>query len=264
MGVSIPSGKNYAACYRPGQLSIAVDADRDGVDDQCESELAVAFQPQLVFDFWDCEIRRQPQYAVRQKYSNDWGGVILIFYAISYMYDCGPEGHYGDSEWIIVEVGPSTNSTYGPWSLKYATLSAHWGAPTDHTAGYAAQDLEDAIGSNGFGAPRIWVSVGKHSNYRTQLVCDTAGWFNLDSCDHPIPYIATIPVSGAAQNLGSSTWPFKGQLGSPVPDGIVGSSRVEYYWYNYHFCGWLQIPPPNPFFEYCAGRYQQSLVAYLF
>jgi len=232
MGVAIPSGKTYSQCYQPGAFDASVDRDQDGVDDGCEAELAVAFRPQLVFDIYDCETRRQPYFAVRQKQSPDWGGVILLFYAISYRYDCGPQPHRGDSEWIILEVGPSLNSSYAPWSLKYGTLSAHWKAPNDNTAGYEASDLEDAEGSPRFGAPRVWVSEGKHANYRTQTVCNTSGfWWNWDNCDHPYSFFFTLDFTGA-HNLGSSGVQFIGGPNSPVYDRLDNSGLYEYYWHH--------------------------------
>ncbi len=227
------------------------------MDDACEAELAIAFRPQLVTDWNDCETRRQPHFAVKQKYSNDWGGVILIFYAISYIYDCGPNGHRGDTEWIILEVGPSTNPSYAPWSLKYGTLSAHWGTYIDQTAGYAAQDLEDAEGSPGFGAPRIWVARGKHANYRTQTSCNTSGLWNWDNCDSPMPYYFTLSFGGG-QNLGTSSIPFVGAANSPVYDAINYSGRYEFYWVPGSFCGWIASGIE------CAKTYEKSLVPYGF
>jgi hypothetical protein len=260
MGVAIPSGKTYSDCYQPGVFDATVDRDQDGVSDVCEAELAIAFRPQLVFDAWDCEIRKQPQFASRQKVSPDWGGVILLFYAVSYIYDCGPWGHRGDTEWIILEVGPSTDASYAPWSLKYGTLSAHWKAANDNTAGYASQNLEDAEGSPGFGAPRIWVSKGKHANYRTQTVCNTSGfWWNWDSCDNPVGLYATLNF-GAEQNLGAFTAQFIGGINSPVYDAINYSGRYEYYWVPGDFCGWIALSDQPD----CATSYEKSLTAYGF
>lgn len=181
--------------------------------------------------------------------------------------------HRGDSEWIIEEVGPSNLADH-PWALKYATLSAHWGEPgwIDNTAGYAARDLEDAQGSPGFGAPRIWVSKGKHANYRTQAVCNGQWLGYQDSCSWvigpncfvgfacPNPTYFTLDFA-ASKNLGSHTVPFVGAAGSPVYDPIYFSGRPEYYWVPSEqggdFCGWLA---PNGYA--CAGAYQHSLTAY--
>ncbi len=283
MGVSIPSGRRFYDCYRPGYFSSLEDRDLDGVSDSCENELAIAFSPQLVLDAADCEVRRQPAFAVREKVSPDWGPVIQIFYAISYMYDCGPFGHRGDSEWIIEEVGPSNLSPpNGPWALKYATLSAHWGDPgwIDNTAGYAARDLEDAQGSPGFGPPRIWVSSGKHANYRTQSVCNGHWGGFQENCDSPIgpgcyPFLpcpnptyfglgigfgsggSSRPVPGYVINLGSHLVPFIGAAGNGVPDWITGSPLAEFYWIGAPFCGWVAANGQE-----CAGSYTRSLTAY--
>lgn len=217
----------------------------------------------------DCDTRRQPYFASRYKSSNEWGDVILIFYAISYVYDCGPpftcgnsipwcDTHRGDSEWIIVEVGRYTSSTR-PWALKAATLSAHWRTDNDQTAGYQAEDLEDAEGSPGFGAPRIWVAEDKHANYRSESVCDSSGPFNLDNCDNPDGLYHTLDIA-AAYNLGRFTIPFVGALASPVYDRHSNNGNAEYYWVQTsRFCGWSYYTSGD-----CAGPYEESLRAYGF
>lgn len=260
MGVSIPSGMSYGDCYRPGQFDTTTDRDQDGVHDVCESELAIAFRPQMKFDAFDCETRRQPHFAVRQRDHPDFGPVIYIFYAISYLHDCGPLGHNGDSEWIILEVGPSVDPSHGPWSLKYGTLSAHWKAPNDNTAGYEARDLEDAENSPGFGAPRIWASKGKHANYRTRVVCNTSGFWNTDSCDAPSPYYFTL-VFEAGQNLGRREAQFIGSFDNRIPDYTNFSSNTEILWEEgIVFCGWLGPIPDRS----CSDSYFASLRAYGF
>lgn len=272
MGVSIPSGKTYADCYQPGGFNTTVDRDQDGVDDQCEAELALAFRPQMKLMQDDCDTRSAPHFAVRQKFSQDWGGVIYIFYAISYVYDCGPpftcttafpacDNHLGDSEWIILEVGPSANSSHGPWSLKFGTMSAHWQSENDQTAGYAAYDLEDADGSPGFGAPLIWAAEDKHANYRSQVSCDSSGWFNVDNCDNPWPAYFTLGF-GPEHNLGHGGpgREFIGSAGTPVPDRLTGNGNVEYFWTNSPaFCGWIYYVDGD-----CAASYNTSLTAYGF
>ncbi len=269
MGVALPSGKSFDDCYRPGQLDTSVDRDQDGVDDGCEAELAVAFRPQLVLMSDDCDTRRQPYFASRYKWSNEWGDVILIFYAMSYVYDCGPafscgnsiprcDTHRGDSEWIIAEVGRYSSSTR-PWALKFATLSAHWRSDNNQTAGYQADDLEDAEGSPGFGAPRIWVAEDKHANYRSQSVCGGSGFINFDNCDNPDGLYHTLDVA-AAYNLGRLFIPFIGALASPVYDRHSNNGNREYYWVEgARFCGWSYYTSGS-----CSGPYHESLTAYGF
>src|SRR6185312_6477999 len=110
-----------------------------------------------------------------------------------------------------------------------------------NTAGYAASDLEDAQGSPGFGAPRIWVSKNKHANYRTASVCGSYWGGFQDSCAWPVgcfigfscpnPTYFTLDFAPSA-NLGSHNFPFIGTLSSPVYDAITYSGRREYYWVN--------------------------------
>jgi len=278
MGVKLPSGRTFYDCYHPQWWTPPgtppADGDGDGVLDSCEAELAIAFSPQIVLDTYDCELRRQPAFAVRYKVSPDWGPVIQIFYAMSWMFDCGPGGnHRGDSEWIIEEVGPSNLvSPSGPWALKYATLSAHWGEPgwIDNTAGYAAANLEDAQGSPGFGPPRIWISKGKHANYRTRAVCNGYMLGFQDSCSAPIgvncvmffdcPYPTYFGLGlTAAKNLGSQQVPFIGGPNSPVYDNIIPSSRYEFYWTVAPFCGWVANNGSTP---ECSGTYGYALHVY--
>lgn len=270
MGVSIPSGMRYTDCYRPGVFDSVTDRDRDGVHDLCEYELAVAFSPQLMMDGNDCDARRFPHFAVRQAQTSVWGGVIVIFYAMSWVDDCGDAGHHGDTEFIIVEVGPSTYATYRPWSLKFATLSAHWRSYwNDQTAGYAAQDLEDAVGSPGFGPPRVWVARSKHANYRTHAVCNSNGMFVTDDCRNSY---TTGLVFGPDQNLGSTNYNLVGGPYSPVVKNVISITHQETYWVKqtyvdmFHslrlndarFCGWLARNGD------CAGSYEESLSAYRF
>ena len=266
--MALPSGRSFDDCYR-GDLNPSADIDQDFLDDDCEYELALAFRPQLVLMNNDCDTRRQPYFAARRKVSNDWGEVILIFYAISYVYDCGPpfacpgvypfcDPHPGDSEWIILEVGRYSSSTR-PWALKYATLSAHWRTDNDQTAGYEASDLEDAYGSPGFGAPRIWVAEDKHANYRSQIVCNSSGFGNFDNCDAPNALYQTLEVSSGF-NLGRLGIPFIGTLASPAFDRLSANGNAEYYWVNTaDFCGWGYYAGGE-----CSGSYHESLTAYGF
>lgn len=276
MGVSIPSGKTYADCYKPGVFDQTVDRDQDGVDDLCEYELAKAFRPQLRLMQNDCDTRRAPYFAVRQKNSLDWGGVIFIFYAVSYFYDCGAPfycpswigsctPHAGDTEWIILEVGPAPYGSVGPWALKYGTLSAHWRTDNDQTSGYEASDLEDADSSPGYGAPRVWIAQGKHGSYRTEASCDGSGLFNLDNCDYPrsSAEYATFEFE-SEHNLGKKQPQFQfigSNPSTPVYDRYnPANPHYEFFWNEGgSFCGW-DYYPSTP----CAGSYFESLDAYGF
>lgn len=238
-GTTLPSSYTFSTCYpSSGVGDPALDADTDGVVDQCEYELATAFRPQMQFDSRDCDTRREPYWAARHIVSPiDNVPVIRIFYALSYYFDCGSpssfcptqcESHPGDSEFIIAEV-----VSYGDrWILKRATLSAHFnsdaGTPMDT---YAGEDLE-------YGGARqqtnavIWVALGKHANYRSKAVCD-AGMFYYDTCDSPgvRPYLEVLPDA----NLGRDQDQIIDEVGSRI-----FRPGVERYWgpNDYYFLGW--------------------------
>ncbi len=247
-GVYLPSGGTMNSCSPNPGVPFAdslQDRDRDGVQDQCEYELANAFHPQMQFTSDDCDVSREPYWAATRMNSPiDGTPVIAIFYAISYHRDCGSSrldcpadcgGHYGDSEFIVEEV---TTADYpnsdAHWYLKYATLSAHYGSQANSTGVYAGADLTygaAAPGSN----PFVWVAEGKHSNYRSQEVCD-AGAYYFDNCDRPGTRVGLEVLPSA--NLGSLSNPLNAYVASRVPEVYSG---VEHMWSlntNDGFLGW--------------------------
>ncbi|MBA3405822.1 MAG: hypothetical protein H0U13_14265, partial [Gemmatimonadaceae bacterium] len=61
IGLVTPSGYSLATCYPAGGVGDAsLDADTDGVVDQCEFELTTVFAPRLQFDVSDCNTGREP------------------------------------------------------------------------------------------------------------------------------------------------------------------------------------------------------------
>ncbi|MEO7216782.1 MAG: hypothetical protein ABI026_01175 [Gemmatimonadaceae bacterium] len=212
-GVYLPSFSTMASCVPnagapiPDQLQ---DVDRDGVQDQCEYEIANSFRPQMRYMSNDCQTSREPYWAAHYlpiSPVDGSGPVIQVFYAIGYHYDCGCPGlnglpdcgpHYGDSEFIVMEMRPD-----GPdphlWMLRYATLSAHYGTRLNSTGTYWRYDLEYDNAPGG-SMPVVWVSEGKHGNYRSQAVCD-AGAAYFDNCDHPLQQVWL--EASADANLGS-------------------------------------------------------------
>jgi hypothetical protein len=212
-GVYLPSYSTMASCVPnagapiPDQLQ---DVDHDGVQDQCEYEIAHSFRPQMHFMSNDCQTGREPYWAAHYipvSPVDGSGPVIQVFYAIGYHYDCGCPGlnglpdcgpHYGDSEFIVMEMRPE-----GPdphlWMLQYATLSAHYGTRFNSTGTYWRYDLDYGDAPTG-SMPVVWVSEGKHGNYRSQDVCD-AGAESFDNCDNPLPQVWL--EASADANLGS-------------------------------------------------------------
>lgn len=244
-GTALPSGKPWSACV--GSFSAAADRDRDSVDDGCEYELAYTFRPRLVLMSNDCNTQREPYYSVRYQNNGFSGPVVAIFYALGYSTDCGSprldcpyacEGHPGDSEFIIVYVGPAPGyENAARWYLNHATLSAHWRSLVNETATYG----EAALTYYGTARvrPYVWVAEDKHANYRSKSVCD-AGANYYDNCDSPLPVTSpgqNVEVLTSA-NLGQWFAPFIGGPGSPVYSRL-GMPGVEYFWDpSRPFVGW--------------------------
>ena len=234
-----PSGYSLATCYPAGGVGDpSLDADSDGVVDQCEFELATIFAPFLQSDGRDCNTGREPYWAAKYEVSPiDNRPVIKIFYAISYYLDCGSPNptcgypvcypHSGDSEFIIVELRASGTV----WQVARASLSSHFNVDgNDPIDTYAGENLE-YDGSAFLGRPYIWVALDKHANYRSQAACD-AGQYYFDTCDYPGPS-AVIEVLANA-NLGRDGDPANVNVGSR--EGYPG---IEYYWSeNLSFRGW--------------------------
>lgn len=245
VGVFLPSGATMSSCVpNPGSPipDESQDRDRDGVQDACEYELAQAFHPQMQFMSDDCDISREPYWAASYITSPiDGLPKIQIFYAISYHLDCGSprpdcpvdcSGHYGDSEFIVLEVSTDPPNPQH-WFLKFATLSAHYGSRANSTGTYAGSDLEYGAAAPA-SSPLVWIAQGKHSNYRSQAVCD-AGAYYYDNCDRPGSRVALEVLPDA--NLGSDAVRIVNGVASRVGGFYSG---FEYMWAdtNYPFLGW--------------------------
>lgn len=232
-GVDLDSWMTESACFGyDSSLTSANDADRDLVLDVCEYPIAYALRPMLNISVDDGASSREPYWSVSRHPTKP--GVLQIFYALSYHDDGGTRyggfgSHKGDSEWIVFEV---SNPIGSRWRLDYATLSAHWGTFNDHTAKYAAEDLEYTIVYRA--RPRIWVSRSKHANYRSHSVCNSleycdGAYFGEDTETRPERnlgnYYAASPASGIRLiDLTSSAYP--------------NLYYTEYYWTSPDFGGW--------------------------
>jgi hypothetical protein len=242
-GVYLPSASSFSACVPNGGSAMSdasQDADQDGVRDSCEYELAQAFHPQMQFTRDDCDTSREPYWAVNYEISPiDGTPVIDIFYAIGYHLDCGSPRpdcpvdcarHFGDSEFIVAEVSAAGYPTYpsaANWYLKYVTLSAHYSTQVESTGTYSGSDV-DYAGAAPMSNPVVWVSEGKHGNYRSQGVCD-AGASYYDNCDRVGERVGLEILPDA--NLGSFLYPMNEITNSRYQTSI-GSiySGQEHMW----------------------------------
>ena len=124
---------------------------------------------------------RSPYWAARPD-----GTSIAIFYAIPYAADCGfrnpivGDAHNGDSEFIIVRVVEDPAHP-GHWQVGNVTLSAHYGfSGFDGTWTGSPPAIEFRPYENLI-RPKVYVSWGKHGNYRDVGSCGRGAEY-LDDC----------------------------------------------------------------------------------
>ena len=242
-----------------------VDADQDGLDDSCEYLLAKAFAPVLVTGTLEDSAARRSYWAVRRDPHGRVG--VRIFYALSYFRDTGESvigsgflGHFGDSEFIALDIAWQQGST---WVLTQAYLSAHFATSNDVSSWHQASDLEYQDEVNG--APQLYVSLFKHANYASAAGCKALPQ-TFDKCPSFQDCIVVPPSFPDDPGL---TDPFCTPAGTPEETEVLyernlgtlssrlvdredadangnscsGNSSVcrsEWYWSNVRFCGWQE------------------------
>lgn len=248
-GKILPSGRTYHDCtsdLRGG------DGDNDGLDDECEYEIAYAFRPYLLFDPNERASGRYEHWAVAP-HGGSAVRIVRVFYALAYYYDNGAwilgfkvTEHDGDSEWIYFDIEERAIERQGQtsieWVLKRACLSAHW------RSGWGA-DSSSCRDRRGGDRPTVFVSRGKHGNYFSKVECNNGGhWLRRDIC---------------RQHYGDPTDDFEvvrsRNLGGPDTNlgrAVGHRGRREDMWDRRIFCGW-QRSNTAP----CSGGYGRSLVA---
>lgn len=276
VGVYISSTINQASCINS---DIYQDTDGDGLADICEQNLADTFNPSLRYCGCDLAWGGEPTYAAQpvQVTSGVW--VIRIMYMPSYYNDAGDdrpcvgglvtlcEGHYGDSEAILLDVIYNSNTQH--WVLNSAYLSQHEGymwyngssrAPFPETVGgyemhewYGANTLPVVAGqyptafsyNHPGGAPIIWVSPNKHANYADETECNNGGgwWlFAHDNCSSNASFTQMYLYDNnvGPRNVGSTGTRLMNCVSSYSPF-YQPNNHPECYWTDDHFTGWTGI-----------------------
>jgi hypothetical protein len=169
----LPSGQSWNDCTN--------FVTWEHVSASCRAELAWAFRPRLIFNSDEACKDREPYYAVQPGQNV---GEVEIFYALSYYRDCNnrtgyADGHDGDSEFIVVRA-TSGGLDSQHWYLENVTLSAHWGTIVDGTWTGSPPAIEFRPYEN-LTRPKVYVSWGKHANYRDVGSCGR-GAANADDC----------------------------------------------------------------------------------
>ncbi len=210
-----------------GSVGLQSDFDNDGFSDTCEATLAAAFQPMLKVSTVETLSGREPYWAV-QPSAAPGAYSVRIFYALAYYDD---EGHKGDSEFIWIDVESVATSSL--WALQQIFLSAHWGEgfPADRSALIARGSYDEYVDVYG-GRPVVWVSQGKHANYRSRGECNKYPF--IDGCSNSIS--STLPALPSA-NLGSRNTKLINCVGTRTGNFSAHPGN-ECFWDFASFKGW--------------------------
>jgi hypothetical protein len=221
-----------ATCFNDLTRTI-VDADHDWLDDNCELELARGFAPTWGMSDAEACPGGEPLWAA--KYFSTFGIVRIVYMPANYK-DCGPLGHNGDSEFVIVEVKFNTVTQH--WEFQREFLSAHLG---DIWPGI---DRSEWVSNAEFtrrplSHPRVAVSIDKHSNFGSDAKCLNAFAVEVGGeagCGIMIGSFR-FPVD-AHRNVGSR---FQDLLGGCIGSigSFAGNGFAEcFYSSNKNFAGW--------------------------
>lgn len=213
-------------------LQATWDPDGDTVDNACENALAQAFAPLLLTKVdcnWDPGFSRQGgEYFFAAQRAVDpfkQPADIRIAYLPAYYWDCGAQhdflswcvlgevfapgscdAHTGDSEFILVDVSYDRVSAH--WVTQRVFLSAHCGASGDGDCRWWNGSYFSWVDGRRYGAPRVWVSEGKHANFYSQSKCNSGGVMNMDTCEFN-DISQRFPVEYTQQNIGSRAAPLR-------------------------------------------------------
>jgi len=219
-GLSLPYGDN---CWGSG-----TDADQDGLNDDCEYQLAYWFMPFLWFDGGESGYGRRPYYAVKSV--SFATRTVQVFYMDTFFDDTGnTTGHDGDPEFQVFEVHLSA----GRWYLDWAYLSAHRKSSCDSSAWYQYNQLEydtTSPGNSYRGWPTLYVAEDKHATYNNLSTCD-AGCLYQDYCSrYAYQALDTSSNKLMSRNVGSTT--------VKLINKVTLNNQTEYLLDDVEFKGW--------------------------
>jgi len=203
-GIDVPG---YTNTYcRSAVTYTAADVDGDRLRDECEYQLAAAFAPMLVQpneDYWGVGAGVPGEYLFAVGPAPSSAGIRIAYMPAYYMdwgdVYTGSDAHTGDSEFIIVEVLNDVGTTR--WRTTTVFLSSHCGALLPLIGFFEADPNCQWYGPENFawingtyqGAPVVWVSNSKHSNYFSYAKCQ--GGTLIDRCDEGTRVYRRFPIS---------------------------------------------------------------------
>ena len=291
-----------ATCISAYGIGIA-DADQDDMDDHCEALLALQFRPAMRFSTYDCDTGMEPYFAAKAfpnegnvvriaylfSYYEDCGlpdppphdaedglitgqdvcgltvnagqffGLNGVLFSVSDDGLCN--GHAGDSEFLIEDLRYDPTSSH--WYLARGYFSAHW--PGNLLGSWSSDVTTSQIEypDKYAGYPRVWVGVGKHSNYPTRHACNVGAILQADSCSSN-PDVDTRIRSAAVYNVGSQ-WANMINQGSCVTGGRLVQTYpwlygTECFWVpGRNFLGWNKNgwgDPPTPYYTILMTEFE--------
>lgn len=226
--------------------STMIDIDQDGLRDECEYRLAKAFAPLLSVNPSDGCIEGEPYWAA--KFINNLepyhtGHMVKLAYLPAYYADCGLGGHNADSEFIQLTVVFNTVTQH--WILVNSWLSAH--SCNDLSQACLGSTLSAPFSSHtewgplfewpsgrAESFPRVYLSKGKHANYRSASACNTGGAFGFDTC------VGNVDVGRLLvwqdRNVGSARFPIRNCVSSI--SGSTSRTGTECFWTGSAFAAW--------------------------
>jgi hypothetical protein len=220
------------------------DADRDGLGDFCEYQLALAFRPELMMS-------RQEPAAGREEYwaATRIGTNVVIVYMFGFYQDNGDpgcptfldpvcRGHWGDNEFTVAYLIFDDSTQH--WKLTGQYYSAHWG--TGMCADLVDCDFSGFRFHDSLWYPkgesrtytRVWIARSKHANYASMSACNTGALLDADDCSDNVS-IGRFNVN-ANRNVGSGHYQFINEVTSI--DNPLTRPGKEYFWWDIPFCGW--------------------------
>ena len=218
-------------CWSIAADSDTVDADRDGIRDYCEYDIAHMFRPVLNVAKKDSAINsRETYWAVRRGNAR----TLYVFYALAYHRDVGLNGHAGDSEFILIKVH-NIRSRY--LIADSVTMSAHFGTLGNRSERGRVFEWRDDNSR-----PVIWVANGKHANYKSMIACEEPLSINVPTdmlskvFTGILSKITADDCSGERQEVDLKVLQFRNLGGHGLP--LVNCVWSRMYDYQYPECFW--------------------------
>lgn len=223
------------------------DADRDGLADFCEYQLALAFRPELMMSQQEPAPGREEYWAATLL-----GGNVVIVYMFGYYQDNGDPGcldgifglgkcggHWGDNEFTVVYLGFENETQH--WELNGQYFAAHWRSgmcvvdliDCDFSGFRFRDDLYYPKGEQ-FTYTKVWIARSKHAAYASRSACNGGAVGNSDDCSDNVS-IGRFHVN-TNRNVGSLQYQFIDEVRS-INNPLTRPGK-ESFWTDLPFCGW--------------------------